>query len=144
MFFGEFQYRVDDKGRMPIPPRFRRELRDGLILMAGVEKCLTAYSLSEWKKLSTAPALATPGSITSEKMRRLNRFLYSTAFSLLIDGQGRISLPAPLKEYAGITDEVVLTGVNNYIEIWNKEQWETEKALVREQAWQIIEGLERH
>jgi len=144
MFFGEFQYRVDDKGRMPIPPRFRHELKDGLIIMEGVDKCLTVYSLSEWKKLSSDTALKTPGSVTSEKMRRLNRFLYASSFSLLIDGQGRISLPAPLKEYAGITDEVIVAGANNYIEIWNKEQWEAEKALVREQAWQIIEGLERH
>jgi len=63
---------------------------------------------------------------------------------LVIDNQGRIALPVPLREYAGIEDEVVIAGVNTYLEIWNKEQWEEEIAISQEQAWQIIESLERH
>ena len=51
MFFGELEYRIDEKGRVPIPPRFRRELKEGVVLRPGVEKCITAYPLSEWKKL---------------------------------------------------------------------------------------------
>jgi len=50
MFFGEFEYKIDEKGRVPIPPRFRRELKDGVVLTPGIEKCITAYSLPEWKK----------------------------------------------------------------------------------------------
>ena len=141
MFFGEFEYKVDEKGRMPIPPKFRRELKEGVVLTPGVEKCLVVYPLSEWKKLA---ATLTTGSVTPNKLRRLNRAIFATAFSLNIDGQGRVALPIPLREYAGIEDEVVIAGANTYLELWNKEQWESEKAISQEQAWQIIESLERH
>ena len=140
MFFGEFEYKIDEKGRVPIPPKFRRELREGLVLTPGVEKCIIAYPLPEWKKL--AATLTT--SVTPSKLRRLNRAIFATAFSLNIDGQGRIALPIPLRQYAGIEDEVVIAGANNYFELWNKDQWESEKAISQEQAWQIIESLERH
>ena len=141
MFFGEFEYRVDEKGRVPIPPRFRRELREGAVLTLGIEKCIIAYPLAEWKKVA---ATLTPGSITPSKLRRLNRAIFATAFSVPIDGQGRIALSTPLRQYAEIEDEVVIAGANTYLELWNKEQWESEKAISREQAWQIIESLERH
>jgi MraZ protein len=141
MFLGEFEYKIDEKGRIPVPPKFRRELREGVVLFAGPERNIAAYSLSEWKKMSTS---LTSGTITPSKLRRLNRAIYSTAFNLNIDNQGRIALPVPLREYAGIEDEVIIAGVNTYFELWNKEQWESEKAISQEQAWQIIESLERH
>ena len=141
MFFGEFQYKIDEKGRVPIPPKFRSELKEGVVLTQGVEKCIVAYTLSEWKKVA---ATLTTGSVTRSKLRKLNRAIFATAFSLNIDGQGRIALPIPLREYAGIEDEVVIAGANTYLELWNKGQWESEKAISQEQAWQIIESLEGH
>ena len=141
MFLGEFEYKIDEKGRVPIPPKFRRELKEGVVLMPGVETCINIYPVSEWKKVS---ATLTSGTIAPSKLRRLNRAVFATAFSLNIDKQGRIALPTPLREYAGIDDEVVIAGANTYLELWNKEQWESEKAISQEQAWQIIESLERH
>ncbi len=140
MFFGEFEYRIDEKGRVSIPPKFRRELKEGIVLTPGIEKCVSAYPLSEWKKLA---ATLTTGSVTRSKLRRLNRAIFATAFSLNIDGQGRIALPIQLRQYAGIEDEVVIAGANNYLELWNKEQWEAEKAISQEQTWQIIESMEQ-
>ena len=142
MFFGEFEYKVDEKGRVPIPPKFRSELKEGVILTSGVEKCITAYAVSEWKKV--AATLTTNGSVTPSKLRRLKRAIFAAAFSLNIDGQGRIALPAQLRQHAEIEEEVVIVGANDYLELWNKEQWESEKATSQEQAWQIIESLERH
>ena len=140
MFFGEFEYKIDDKGRVPIPPRFRRELREGVMLAPGVEKCITAYPLAEWEKLAKS---LTDSSVTQSKLRRLKRAIFATAFSLSLDGQGRIALPFSLRQYAEIVDEVIIAGANNYLELWNKVHWEEEKAVSREQAWQIIESLER-
>jgi MraZ protein len=140
MFYGEFDYKIDEKGRIPIPPRFRNELKDGIVLTPGVEKCITARTLSEWKKLA---AELTSGSTTSSKLRRLNRAIFATAFSTRMDGQGRIALPVPLRDHAEIVDEVVVAGANNYLEIWNKVHWEEEKDVSQEQAWQIIESLEK-
>jgi MraZ protein len=141
MFFGEYEYRIDEKGRMPVPPKFRSELKgQSIMLTPGVERCLNVYPSSEWKKVAAA---MTTGPIAPNKLRRLNRALFATAFSIQLDGQGRIILPPPLRGYAGIEEEVVIAGVNNYFEIWNKEEWESEKAISQEEAWQIIESLER-
>jgi MraZ protein len=140
MFLGEFEYKIDEKGRVPIPPKFRRELKEGVILMPGVEKCINIYPLDEWKKVSAA---LTTGTIAASKLRRLNRAMFATAFSLNIDGQGRVALPVPLRNYASIDDEVVIAGSNTYMELWNKEEWGSEKRISQEQAWQIIESLEQ-
>jgi MraZ protein len=139
MFYGEFDYKIDDKGRVPIPPRYRNALKDGLVLTVGAEKCITAYTVTEFKKLSSS---LTGSSITRSKMRRLNRALFATAFVTRIDGQGRVALPAPLREHAQIVDEIVIVGLNTNLEIWNKVLWEEEKNISQEQAWQIIESLE--
>jgi MraZ protein len=140
MFYGEFDYKIDDKGRVPIPPRFRNALKDGVVLTPGAEKCITAYTLVEWKKLSTT---LTTSPLSRSKMRKLSRALFATAFSTRIDGQGRIAIPAPLREHAGIIDEVIIAGANTYLEIWNKVLWEEEKEISQQQAWQIIESLEK-
>ena len=140
MFFGEFEYKIDEKGRVPIPPRFRKPLKDGVILTPGVERCITVYPVAEWKKLAES---LTSSSVTRSKLRRLKRAIFATAFNLNMDGQGRIALPTSLRQYAEIIDEVVIAGANNYLELWNKVYWEEEKAVSQEQAWQIIESLER-
>lgn len=139
MFYGEFDYKIDDKGRVPVPPRFRNALKDGIVLTPGAEKCITAYTVPEWRKLSTT---LTNSPLSRSKMRKLSRALFATAFSTKVDGQGRIALPAPLREHAEIVDEVVIAGANTYLEIWNKIHWEEEKEASQEQAWQIIESLE--
>lgn len=139
MFYGEYDYKIDEKGRVPVPPRFRSALKDGIVLTPGVEKCITAYTAAEWKKLSAA---LTGGTLTRSKMRRLSRAIFATAFSTKIDNQGRIPIPAPLREHAGITDDVVIAGANSYLEIWDSVLWEEEKRISQKQAWQTIESLE--
>jgi MraZ protein len=141
MFLGEYNYRVDSKGRIPLPPRFREQLKLGLILTAGPEKCIVVYTLSEWERLAGA---LTGGAILPSKVRRLNRALFASAYDLILDAQGRIALPQFLREHAGIGNETVVAGANNYFEIWNKEDWQSEKINSTKQAWQIIESIERH
>lgn len=140
MFLGEYEYRVDAKGRVPLPPKFREKLKDGVVLTAGPEKCIVAYSPSEWEKLASN---LTGGSIVPSKLRRLNRAFFASAYSLEVDGQGRVALPQLLRDHAAVRDEVVVAGANTYFEIWNKTQWQAEKAASQEQAFQIIESLER-
>ena len=140
MFYGEFEYKVDQQGRVPLPARFLKELKDRVVLTQGVESCITAYPLAEWNKLATT---LTTGPVTRNKLRKLNRAIFATAFHANIDWQHRVALPVSLRQYAGIEDEVVIIGANNYLELWNKERWAEEKADSQEQAWQIIESLER-
>ena len=139
MFYGEFDYKIDEKGRVPLPPKFRNYLKDGVVLTPGAEKCITVYTVPEWRKLSST---LTNSPLSRSKMRKLSRALFATAFSTRIDNQGRIAIPAPLREHAEIVDEVVVAGSNTYLEIWNNILWEEEKEQSQEQAWQIIESLE--
>lgn len=140
MFFGEFEYKLDEKGRLPLPPRFRKELKDGIVLVPGIEKCITAYPVLTWKKLAEA---LTSSPVAQAKQRKLNRALFASSFYVYADGQGRITLSLPLRQHAGIENEVVFAGANTYFELWDKELWQSEKASSQEQVWQIIESLER-
>ena len=141
MFYGEFDYKVDEKGRVPLPPKFRNYLKDGVILTPGAETCITIYTVPEWRKLSTS---LTNSPLSRSKMRKLSRALFATAFSTRTDSQGRIAIPAPLREHAQIGEDVVVAGSNTYFEIWNKALWEEEKVSSQEQAWQIIESLDNN
>ncbi|HEY4711241.1 MAG TPA: division/cell wall cluster transcriptional repressor MraZ [Dehalococcoidia bacterium] len=139
MFFGEYPYKVDDKGRVPLPPKFRREIKEVVILAKGMgEKCIAVYPIAEWKRLSDS--LATKA-LTPANLRKLNRAIFSSAFSTSFDGQGRIKLPDLLREYAGIGDTTIVVGANNRVELWSENEWKAEKTSAEEQASQIIEGF---
>jgi len=139
MFLGEFEYKVDEKGRVPIPPRFRVELKGEVVLSAGFESCIMAYTAQEWRKVSQSLISGIP---SRSKLRRLNRALFASAYSIRLDAQGRIAVPVSLRAHAGIQEEIVIAGSNNYFELWDRQRWEKEKAQAREQAWQIAESLE--
>jgi len=138
MFFGEHSYKVDEKGRVPLPPKFRREMKDAVILARTTEKCIAAYPMAEWQRLADSLAAK---AVTPANLRRLNRAIFGSAFSVTFDRQGRIALPSSLRSYAEIGDTVVVVGANHYVELWNEELWKEEKARAEEQASQIIESL---
>lgn len=139
MLLGEYEYRIDQKGRVAIPAKLRKEFSDGLVLTRGFDKCMLAYPISEWNKISdNFSNLPT----TRDKNRRLIRHTFASAFNVDLDGQGRIALPAPLRQHAQINETVVIAGGNKYLEIWSKELWEKELLLMDEQAWQLAEGME--
>ncbi len=141
MFSGEFEYRVDDKGRVPLPPKYRVDLRGGLVLTRGFEKCIRAFTVAAWEENSKKLANAR---MAPSNRRKMSRFTYGSAFSLAIDGQGRIALPVPLKGYAEIEDELVIVGAGDYFELWNRADWEAEYTSDRDEAWLIEEGLENN
>lgn len=141
MFNGQFEYRVDEKGRVPIPPKFRTEelKKEGVVLCPGMERCINVYPLSEWKKLADT---LTANSIIPSKLRKLNRFIFASSFDVEIDSQGRIMVPVKLRQYAGLSEAVVMAGVNTYIELWSKEQWDMDTANNREEAFHTIDTWE--
>jgi len=138
MFFGEYSYKVDEKGRVPLPPKFRRELREGVMLTRGMETCIVVYSIAEWKRLSDS--LSTKA-VTPAGLRRLNRAIFGSAFTTSFDGQGRMTLPFALREYAGIGDTATVVGANNCVELWSEYEWEAEKKSAEEQASKTIESF---
>ncbi len=139
MFIGEYPYKVDEKGRVPLPPRFRRELKEGVVLAKGMgEKCITVYPAREWKRLADKLAERT---VTPANLRKLNRALFGSAFSASFDGQGRIKLPDTLRAYAEIGDTAIVIGANARVELWSEGAWKAEQTAAEEQASQIIESL---
>ena len=140
MFNGEYEYKIDAKGRVPIPPKFRGQFADGIVLNEGVDGCINAYPVQAWND-ATAKYQSLP-IVRNQKDRRISRFLFSSTFTLELDEQGRIMLPPALRQHVAIKDSLVITGVSNYLEIWSKEAWDKEKALARQEAWQNFESAE--
>ena len=139
MFAGKYEYKVDNKGRVPLPPKFRKGIEDGLILTMIADNCITAYPKEEWNKMTSGQY--SNGFFMSDKQRKLNRFIFSNANEVSIDNQGRIALPSTLRESASITDSVIIAGINNYFEIWNPELWHKEN-LHAEEARHFMDMLE--
>lgn len=140
MFLGTYEHRIDPRGRVAIPARFREELKGGVILSAGYEKCIHVHAPGTWQH--EAEKLAAP-LVTRESLRRLNRFIFASAFSQELDRLGRVLLPSPLRQHAEIKDAVVIVGVNTYVEIWSKQNWDAEKERIDEEAPDIAERMEK-
>lgn len=121
MFIGEYQHAIDNKNRMIIPSKFRDEIGGTFVLTKGLDGCLYAYTMDEWKlleeKLKKLP-------LTSKDARAFVRFFFSGANEIDVDKQGRALIPQNLSEYAAINKDIVSIGVSNRIEIWSKEKWE--------------------
>jgi len=121
MFIGEYQHSLDIKNRINIPSKFRDGLGDKFMLAKGLDGCIYAYTIEEWKlleeKLKTLP-------LTSKDARAFVRFFFSGANEAEVDKQGRIVIPSALLEYSNIKKDIVSIGVSNRIEVWSKEKWE--------------------
>jgi len=139
MLLGEYELGIDHKGRVAIPARFRGTFRDGLVLSRGFDKCLIAYTMAEWEKVAER-LVALP--LTQINPRRTSRFIFSGAFDLELDSQGRVILPPTLRQYAEIKDGVVIVGAYSHLQIWSKELWTTEKEFMAEHAAGIAEAVE--
>jgi len=121
MFSGEFRHTLDHKGRLAIPARFRQDFEAGLVVTRGIEKCLFIFTLQGWEAyVATLNQLP----LDKKRSRTVNRYLFSGANKLVPDGQGRILLPANLREFAGLDDEVVVVGANYRLEVWAPDKWQ--------------------
>lgn len=130
MFFGQYKYNLDEKGRIVIPSEFRKELGSTVICNKGIENCITIYKESDFNKLvndiSELP-------FNKSDTRKFNRYFFASVFKKEIDSQGRINIDLILIKHADILKECVIVGVGNAIEIWAKESWdEIEKARIDE------------
>ncbi len=120
MFLGEYQHSLDPKGRVTIPAKFRDELGDRFVATKGLDNCIFLYPEGEWKiieeKIKVLP-------FTRADVRSFARFFFSGASELEVDKQGRILLPANLRDYASIERDAIIIGVGSRIEIWSHEKW---------------------
>ena len=120
MFWGEYGHNLDKKGRLIIPARYRALLTDDAILTRGLDHNLVIYPEETWQ---TVTSQLNKMPITHPTARALRRLLFSGAVQLVLDKQGRINVPSYLRSYASLEDEVLLVGMENYIELWEPECW---------------------
>ncbi len=136
MFLGEFEHIIDEKGRVAIPARFREELGEGFVLTRGFDLCLQAFPYPIWQQLSERVSKLPFANAEARNMRRI---LFSLAAEVEIDRQGRILIPQNLREYAGLAEQVVISGMNTYFELWSGERWSDLQTTLTEQGTAIAE-----
>ena len=120
VFMGTYTPKLDEKGRLFLPAKFRDQLAEGLVVTRGQERCLTVWPMADFMEL-TRRAQEAP--VTVKGARDYTRFLFAGASEEMPDKQGRISIAAPLREYAALERDVVVIGVMDRIEIWEPARW---------------------
>ncbi len=120
MFLGTYWPRIDEKGRLILPAKFRDELAEGLVVTRGQDRCLYVFAMPEFARLTEALREAP---LTAKAARDYSRVFFSGATDEVPDKQGRVTLPQHLRDYAGLTREVAVVGANTRVEIWDAEAW---------------------
>ena len=129
MLTGQYTHNLDAKGRVNFPARLREELGERFIITRGLDNCLFVYSMEEWALLA-----AKLKELPISKSAPLNRFFFAGAAEVEPDKQGRVLLPAHLREYAGLEHDVTIAGVSNRAEIWDTARWMQNNELLTSEA----------
>lgn len=119
-FIGEYTHTLDDKKRVALPSKFRKALGGTVVLTRGLDHCVFAYPIKEWKTI--AAEIGAMGMAKSES-RGFSRFMLSGAVEVDVDSSGRILVPEHLCAFGDLTVKVVFAGVYNRIELWNEKRW---------------------
>ncbi|MBI2007505.1 MAG: division/cell wall cluster transcriptional repressor MraZ [Candidatus Blackburnbacteria bacterium] len=138
MLVGQYIQKLSKKGRVALPSRFRKEVGERIILSRWYEGSLAIFGPEAWHKVVER---VTKDSVLGVPLRVSERFLLGGAFEITLDEQGRFVVPLPLRNYAGMEDEVIFLGLGNRIEVWAKERWEEHEKEVIEKAEEMIEKV---
>ncbi|HEY3543960.1 MAG TPA: division/cell wall cluster transcriptional repressor MraZ [Gaiellaceae bacterium] len=139
MLLGEYEHTIDDKNRLTLPARFRQAFAEGIVVTRGMDGCLFAYTRADWDHLVDG-RLATLDPLSKEG-RRMQRFFFSGAAETELDKQGRVGLPGALLQHAKLDRDVVVAGVHDHLEIWDRDAWRRELAEVEGSAEHVAERL---
>jgi MraZ protein len=138
MFLGRHNHNLDAKGRLALPARFRDKLADGVVITRGFDPCLLVYPMDAWLPLAERVASL---SISDPDVRTLRRMLFADAVDMQLDKQGRVLVPAELRQYASIEREAVVVGVHTFIEIWSPSTWEQQATSMDREGASVAERL---
>ena len=139
MLLGSFDHTIDDKNRLTLPAKFREAFQDGVVVTRGLDGCLYAYRRPDWDRLVES-RLAAMDPLSAEG-RRIQRFFFSGAAEADLDKQGRVMVPRELIEHARLGRDVVVAGVHDRLEIWDRTAWRKELAAVEGSAEDVAERL---
>jgi MraZ protein len=142
VFLGTHTPKLDEKGRLFLPARFREELAEGVVITKGQEGCLYVFKRADFEA-QAANLQSSP--LTVKNTREFGRMLFASAFDDVPDKQGRVTVPAGLRGYAGLTKDCVVIGANTRLEIWDAATWATYEAeqdiAFAEHAEEVVPGL---
>ena len=139
MLLGEYKHTIDDKNRLTLPARFRGALAEGIVVTRGLDECLYAYTPPAWVRL--VEQRLSPLNTFTKEGRQMQRFFYAAAVETELDKQGRVTLPPTLLRRARLEREVVVAGVNDHLEIWDRAAWERDRDEVEGSAEDVAERL---
>jgi MraZ protein len=139
MFFGQHEHTIDDKNRLTLPARFRAAFAAGIVLTQGLDDCLDVYTRADWDSL--VEARLAPLDPFSREARELKRFFFGAAADAELDRQGRVLVPPALARHAKLGREVVVAGVHDHLEIWDRKAWADHMTEVEGSADDVAERL---
>jgi MraZ protein len=138
MLLGEYEHTVDDKNRLTLPAKFREAFAGGVVLTRGMDGCLYAYTRDQWDALAAEIGRLSP---LSPEGRTMKRFFFSAAAVDEPDRQGRITIPPALAQHAGLGREVVVAGVYDHLEVWDRAAWRDQLQKVEGSAEDVARRL---
>ncbi|MBX4198208.1 division/cell wall cluster transcriptional repressor MraZ [Candidatus Parcubacteria bacterium] len=138
MLIGEYTHTIDDKNRISLPMKFRKEVGKKVVLTHGLDNCLFLYPIREWGKIAEKLANLSMG---QSDTRGFNRFMLAGAIDVDVDSVGRMLVPDHLVKFAGLKGKAVFAGVHSRIELWNEERWIEYKKRIEARADELAQKL---
>ena len=139
MLLGEYEHTIDGKNRLTLPARFRPAFADGVVVTRGIDPCLAVYTRDGWDQFVASQMSGLDQ--FSREARQLRRYLFSAGVEAELDRQGRVTLPAGLIKRVGLTRDVVVAGIGDSLEVWDRRAWEAQLEEVEGRAELVAERL---
>ena len=138
MFIGQYEHAIDEKGRVAVPAKFRKFIKNEAVITKGLDGCLFLFTAEKWQKMAQSIGQLP---VSKSSARLYARLILAGASDVEFDKQGRIILPTYLRKYANIKRQVIITGLFDRIEIWDKKSWVKQISQVEGEAGEIAEDL---
>jgi len=138
MLIGEYRHKLDEKRRIALPAKFRRSLGTTIIITRGLDTCLFLFSFDQWQRIVEKLGSLSMGAADA---RAFGRYLFAGAAEVEIDQLGRVLVPSELAQYAHLEEKTALIGVNDRVEMWREDVWDTYRTKVEHSADDVAEKL---
>jgi MraZ protein len=139
MLLGEYEHSLDDKNRLTLPAKFREAFAGGVVVARGMDECLVVYTRAGWEEFVAARLEGL--NPFSREARQMSRFIFAGASETELDRQGRVMVPASLVEHAGLEREVVVAGMRDHVEIWDRAVWRKHLKEVEGRVGDVAERI---
>lgn len=141
MLIGEHLHTIDDKSRVSLPSKFRKEMGSTVVIAPGIDNCLFIFTLKGWKEFAERLSRPDSSSVLQADNRNFNRIIFGRATEVDVDSIGRILLPTHLCEHAGLSEKVAIIGVLNRVEVWDEKVWSSYRTAVEKKTDALAEKL---